>query len=130
MVELSETASILKEATPASLVILDELGRGTSTADGFAIAYAVLNYLLSIQCLGLFSTHYSALTKEYATNPLVKCMFMSFMAHRNQRTVSFLYKLTTGVCTNSYGMNVAAVAGIPEHIIQFAEQVAAQLNKH
>lgn len=81
MVELSETSKILREASPRSLVILDELGRGTSTFDGYAIAYSVLKYLTThVRCLGLFSTHYGALTSEFMGNPLVKLMFMSFFS--------------------------------------------------
>ncbi len=69
MVELSETSKILREATSQSLVILDELGRGTSTFDGYAIAFAVLNDLCKrVQCLGLFSTHYGMLTEEFKNN--------------------------------------------------------------
>jgi DNA mismatch repair protein MSH6 len=68
-VELSETSKILKEASSRSLVILDELGRGTSTFDGYAIAFAVLQYLLMhVRCLALFSTHYGMLTKEFDGN--------------------------------------------------------------
>ena len=68
-VELSETSKILKEASNRSLVILDELGRGTSTFDGYAIAFAVLQYLLThVRCLALFSTHYGLLTKEFEEN--------------------------------------------------------------
>lgn len=95
MVELSETSKILKEATPFSLVcsfesiygpflmpskvILDELGRGTSTYDGYAIAYGVLHHLLiQTRCLGLFSTHYGSLAKEMETNPLISLMHMGF----------------------------------------------------
>lgn len=66
MVELAETSRILREATPRSMVILDELGRGTSTFDGYAIAYAVLHYLATyVGCLGLFSTHYQTLCREF-----------------------------------------------------------------
>jgi DNA mismatch repair protein MSH6 len=79
MVELNETGKILSEATEKSLVILDELGRGTSTFDGYAIAYAVLYHLLThVGCLGLFSTHYGTLTKEFETNRLVSLQHMSF----------------------------------------------------
>jgi DNA mismatch repair protein MSH6 len=79
MVELSETSKILKEATPKSLVILDELGRGTSTFDGYAIAYAVLHHLVThVGCLGLFSTHYGNLTKEFEKNKLVALKYMDF----------------------------------------------------
>lgn len=79
MVELTETSRILQDATPRSLVILDELGRGTSTFDGFSIAYAVLHHLLlEVRCLGLFSTHYGNLAIEFQGNSLLKTMYMSF----------------------------------------------------
>jgi DNA mismatch repair protein MSH6 len=72
MVELLETANILKHATPNSLVILDELGRGTSTFDGYSIAYSVLDYLTKqIKCRVLFSTHYHKLTEEFSQNPAI-----------------------------------------------------------
>ncbi len=113
MVELSETSKILREATPRSLVILDELGRGTSTFDGYAIAYSVLKYLTThVRCLGLFSTHYGMLTQEFESNSLIRLMFMSFFSDENKREVTFLYKLTDGVCPKSYGMNVASMAGL------------------
>ncbi|KAG1234461.1 hypothetical protein G6F68_018982 [Rhizopus microsporus] len=77
MVELTETSKILQEATPRSMVILDELGRGTSTHDGYAIAYAVLHNLCThIGCLGIFATHYQALCKEFERNPEINNMHM------------------------------------------------------
>ncbi|KAJ3091283.1 DNA mismatch repair protein msh6 [Quaeritorhiza haematococci] len=131
MVELSETSKILKEATPRSLVILDELGRGTSTFDGFAIAYSVLHYLLTqIRCLGLFSTHYGMLTEEYKNNPLVQNMHMSFFSDEDRREVTFLYKLVRGVCPKSYGMNVASMAGVPMEIVDHADSVAREFQKN
>lgn len=134
MVELSETSKILREATPRSLVILDELGRGTSTFDGYAIAYAVLHHLITeTGCLGLFSTHYGTLTKEFEDNPMVSLKYMSFLVDQNSRKVTFLYKLLTGICRESYGMNVARMASIPEQvpnvltkIINRAEVIAQQ----
>ncbi|KAI8389422.1 muts domain V-domain-containing protein [Blakeslea trispora] len=77
MVELAETSKILKEATPRSMVILDELGRGTSTFDGYAIAYGVLHYLAThVGCLGMFATHYQTLCKEFERSPEIKNMHM------------------------------------------------------
>jgi len=130
MIELAETSKILKEATPRSLVILDELGRGTSTFDGFSIAYSVLNYIITqIRCIGLFSTHYGMLTEEYKNNPLVACKFMSFHSDEENHEVVFLYKLTDGVCPKSYGMNVANIAGVPKSIVLQAETIAAEFEK-
>lgn len=77
MVELQETSKILHEATPRSMVILDELGRGTSTFDGYAIAYAVLHYLAThVGCLAMFSTHYQTLCREFERNPMINNMHM------------------------------------------------------
>ena len=77
MVELAETSKILKEATPRSMVILDELGRGTSTFDGYAIAYGVLHYLAThVGCLGMFATHYQTLCKEFERSPEIRNMHM------------------------------------------------------
>ncbi|KAJ1907253.1 DNA mismatch repair protein msh6 [Tieghemiomyces parasiticus] len=127
MVELSETSTILREATPRSLVILDELGRGTSTFDGYAVAYSVLHHLATrLGCLGLFSTHYHALTREFAEHPQVRLMHMDCHVDPDQRQVTFLYKLVPGVCPKSYGMNVANMAGIPNNVVDRAERVAEE----
>ena len=78
MVELQETSRILQSATPHSLVILDELGRGTSTFDGYAIAYSVLHFLIThVRCLGLFSTHYHLLNEDFVDNSLLSKMHMA-----------------------------------------------------
>ena len=122
-VELEETSRILNEATPFSLVILDELGRGTSTLDGHAVAYSVFHSLVSrIGCLSLFSTHYRRLTSDFISfisktipRPL-GLWHMSCMVDEHTKEVVFLYKLSHGVCPKSYGMNVARLAGIPDSV--------------
>ncbi|TPX61213.1 hypothetical protein PhCBS80983_g01244 [Powellomyces hirtus] len=130
MVELAETCKIMREATPRSLVILDELGRGTSTFDGYAIAHSVLYHLIThVRCLGLFSTHYRMLTNEYGNHPLIAMKYMSFMTDEDKREVTFLYKLTDGSCPKSYGMNVASMAGIPKQIVDKAEAIAASFQQ-
>ncbi|KAI8616461.1 muts domain V-domain-containing protein [Chytriomyces sp. MP71] len=130
MVELSETSKILREATPRSLVILDELGRGTSTFDGFAIAFSVLYHLLTNTCcLGLFSTHYGMLTKEFENNALVSLKHMSFVSDEEKHQVTFLYKLVAGACPKSFGMNVALMAGVDANIVDTAERVASDFEK-
>ncbi|CAI2182652.1 11047_t:CDS:10 [Funneliformis geosporum] len=130
MVELSETSKILHEATPRSMVILDELGRGTSTFDGYAIAYSVLHYLATyIGCLGLFSTHYGMLTQEFSKNPNIALKHMSCQVDQQKKEVTFLYKLVAGVCPKSYGMNVASMAGVPRGIVDRAEVVAAKFEQ-
>ncbi|KAF9427910.1 DNA mismatch repair protein msh6 [Podila epigama] len=125
MVELSETSKILAEATERSIVILDELGRGTSTFDGYAIAYSVLHELsVRIGCLGLFSTHYGTLTEEFERDPNVALKHMACQVDQANREVTFLYKLVDGVCEKSYGMNVAHMAGVPRKIVDRAEEMA------
>ncbi|KAJ1656673.1 DNA mismatch repair protein msh6 [Dispira simplex] len=125
MVELSETSKILQEATSHSLVILDELGRGTSTFDGYAVALAVLHHLATrTGCLGLFSTHYHALTQELREHPEIALRHMDCRVDNEQGDVTFLYKLVEGVCPKSYGMNVASMVGVPKSIVERAEQVA------
>ncbi|KAJ3067378.1 DNA mismatch repair protein msh6 [Podochytrium sp. JEL0797] len=126
MVELSETSKILREATPRSLVILDELGRGTSTFDGYAIAFGVLYELVTrTRCLGLFSTHYGMLTREFEGCGGVGLRYMSFVADEEKHQITFLYKLAEGVCPKSFGMNVAVMAGVPASIVDTAERVAS-----
>lgn len=132
-IELEETSRILREATPFSLVIMDELGRGTSTLDGHAIAYSVLYYLIKDACcLTLFSTHYYQLTNDLKYLTVGKCSLDSvkvladealpFLAMMHMECaiddgqVVFLYKLKPGVCPRSYGMNVATMAGIPAEV--------------
>ncbi|RKP15438.1 muts domain V-domain-containing protein, partial [Piptocephalis cylindrospora] len=117
MVELTETSRILAEATPRSLVILDELGRGTSTFDGYAIAYAVLQYLATfVGCIGLFSTHYSSLVEEIRGHPGIKAQYMSSYVDEERQEVTFLYELVDGKSPSSYGMNVARLAGVSQQV--------------
>jgi DNA mismatch repair protein MSH6 len=113
------------------LIFLDELGRGTSTFDGYAIAYAVLYHLVSkVGCLGLFSTHYGTLTNEFESHPLVSLKYMDFLVDQDSQQVTFLYKLTDGKCPQSYGMNVARMARIPETIIENAEKMAQDFDEN
>ncbi|CAI0628967.1 unnamed protein product [Linum tenue] len=136
LVECSETASILHSATQDSLVILDELGRGTSTFDGYAIAYAVLRHLVEkVNCRLLFATHYHPLTKEFASHPHVSlqhmaCAFKSTDSGTgSKQDLVFLYKLAAGACPESYGMQVALMAGIPESVVQNAARAARRMQK-
>lgn len=126
MVELNETATILNSATHRSLVVLDELGRGTSTYDGMAIACSVLHYLATYKsCLGFFSTHYGNLTEEFSFHPEVKFQNMDFLLGSDGRDVTFLYRLVDGICSHSHGLNVARMAGIDESIIRNAALASA-----
>jgi DNA mismatch repair protein MSH3 len=135
MVELSETADILKQATPRSLVILDELGRGTSTHDGVAIAQAVLDHMVrSIQSLTLFITHYqhlSRMVQSFPDNALrnVHMKFTETGGKEGDEEITFLYEVTEGVAHRSYGLNVARLANLPSAVIDVARQKSAQLEE-
>jgi len=128
MVELQDAALVLNHATCRSLVILDELGRGTSTHDGRAIAHALLLHLLNNQRrpLTLFATHYRPLALHFSSDPRVSLQHMGCLLQEASRRVTFLYKLVPGVAPRSYGINVALMAGIPPAIVQEAETMAAQ----
>ena len=129
-VELAETKKILSEATPRSLVILDELGRGTSSYDGVAVAQAVLHHVAShIGCVGFFATHYHSLAAEFATHPEVRNCRMRIHVDDANRRVTFLYKLEDGVAEGSFGMHCASMCGIPGKVVEEAE-VAAEKWEH
>lgn len=135
MVELGETADIMREATSHSLVILDELGRGTSTHDGVAVAMASLDYFLNqVKCLTIFVTHYLPLTEFEELYPKhVGNFHMSFLVHEEEEegsdVVTFLYQLTSGSAGQSYGLNVARLAQIPGPIRKKASEKSKQLEK-
>ncbi|KAH6803228.1 MUTS-like protein 7 [Perilla frutescens var. frutescens] len=136
LIECTETASVLQNATRNSLVILDELGRGTSTFDGYAIAYAVFRHLVeTVNCRLLFATHYHPLTKEFAAHPRVKLQHMACCFDQTSNSSSevnqkliFLYRLASGACPQSYGMQIALMAGIPSKVVQSASK-AGQVMK-
>ncbi|XP_065747330.1 DNA mismatch repair protein Msh6 isoform X9 [Phocoena phocoena] len=134
-VELSETASILKHATAHSLVLVDELGRGTATFDGTAIANAVVKELAeNIKCRTLFSTHYHSLVEDYSQNVAVRLGHMACMVENecedpSQETITFLYKFIKGACPKSYGFNAARLANLPEEVIQKGHRKAREFEK-
>jgi DNA mismatch repair protein MSH6 len=126
-VELSETKKILSEATPRSLVILDELGRGTSSYDGVAVAQAVLHQLAThIGCLGFFATHYHSIATEFEQHPEIQAQRMQIHVDDAERRITFLYKLQDGVAEGSFGMHCAAMCGIPDKVIGRAEVAAKE----
>ncbi|CRG88135.1 DNA mismatch repair protein msh6 [Talaromyces islandicus] len=126
-VELSETKKILSEATPRSLVILDELGRGTSSYDGVAVAQAVLHHIAThIGSLGFFATHYHSLAAEFAGHPEIAPKRMQIHVDDEERRVTFLYKLEEGVAEGSFGMHCASMCGIPNKVVENAETAAKQ----
>ncbi|KAJ4397706.1 DNA mismatch repair protein msh6 [Gnomoniopsis smithogilvyi] len=126
-VELSETKKILSEATPRSLVILDELGRGTSSYDGVAVAQAVLHHVAThIGCVGFFATHYHSLATEFENHPEIAPRRMQIHVDDANRRVTFLYKLEEGVAEGSFGMHCAAMCGISDKVIERAEIAAKE----
>ncbi|KAL6450940.1 LOW QUALITY PROTEIN: MSH6 DNA mismatch repair protein MSH6 [Candida maltosa Xu316] len=126
-VELSETKKILSNATPKSLVILDELGRGGSSSDGFAIAESVLYHLAThLQSLGFFATHYGTLGLSFRTHPQIKQLRMGIIVDNDSRNITFLYKLEEGTAPRSFGMNVASMCGIADEIVDNAEKAAKE----
>ncbi|KAK3098520.1 hypothetical protein FSP39_020282 [Pinctada imbricata] len=134
MVELQEAAEIMSQATCRSLVILDELGRGTSTHDGMAIAYATLQFFITkLRCPTLFVTHYPMLAEFEKLHPAVAVNYhMSFFLEdeddqAGDRLLTFLYQLVSGSAARSYGLNVARLAGIPSEVIHKATEMSHDL---
>lgn len=130
MVEMSETANILNNATPSSLVILDEIGRGTSTFDGLSIAWAVAEELVTKLDQGvktLFATHYHELT-ELASSQ-TKVQNYSIAVREWNDTIIFLHKLIKGGTNRSYGIQVAGLAGVPPHVVKRAQEILSAIEK-
>ena len=124
LVEMNETAYILRNATQNSLVIMDEVGRGTSTNDGLAIAWAISEYLLSLEIKTLFATHYHELTK--IDNKKLINLHLEVM--ENTGDIIFLKKVVEGAAGNSYGLHVAKLAGIPGSVLHRAASILAGIN--
>jgi DNA mismatch repair protein MutS len=130
MVEMEEVAHILRNITPRSLILLDEIGRGTSTFDGLSIAWAVTEYLhdsCPFQPKTLFATHYHELTELAMTKPRVKNFHVA-VKEWNDRVI-FLRKLVEGGTSRSYGIQVARLAGLPEGVIERAKEVLHNLEQ-
>jgi DNA mismatch repair protein MutS len=133
MVEMVETSAILNQATPQSLVILDEIGRGTSTFDGLSIAWATLEYLHNVnQCRTLFATHYHELTQLSETLEKLGCYTINVKDWDGK--IIFLHEVIKGQADRSYGIHVAELAGLPKQVIERAQIILEQLeenkNKH
>uniref|UniRef100_A0A8C8EA29 DNA mismatch repair protein MSH3 n=1 Tax=Otus sunia TaxID=257818 RepID=A0A8C8EA29_9STRI len=139
MEELTDTAEIIRKATSRSLVILDELGRGTSTHDGIAIAYATLEHFIrDVESLTLFVTHYPSVCELEKVYPeKVGNYHMAFLVNEeesaeqkeNPEFITFLYQITKGVSARSYGLNVAKLADIPEEILKKAAHKSKELER-
>ena len=128
MVEMVETANILNHATPSSLIVLDEIGRGTSTFDGLSLAWAVAEYLhdnKAVKARTLFATHYHELTDLAATKRGVKNY--NVLVTENDGLVTFTHKIGEGCADKSYGIHVAQLAGLPMEVIKRAREVLGTL---
>jgi len=128
MVEMEETANIVNNATPQSLVVLDEIGRGTSTYDGMSIAWAVARYLHDLAGKGvktLFATHYHELIRLAETHPRIQNFHIAVKEFNDH--IVFLRQLVQGGTNKSYGIQVARLAGVPQEIIEDAKQVMAAI---
>lgn len=129
-VEMEETKNIIQFATFKSLAIVDELGRGTSTFDGYSIAHAVLKYLVNkIRCRSLFATHYHMLLDEFRGVPGVKSYHMACRANEAKDEVVFLYRFEKGECPMSFGINVARMAGIPRGVLDNAKRKSLEFSE-
>ncbi|MGY5853092.1 MAG: DNA mismatch repair protein MutS [Candidatus Thorarchaeota archaeon] len=127
MVEMVETANILNNATERSLVILDEIGRGTSTFDGMALAWAVAEAIVLMKTRTLFATHFHQLTEMAASYHGVKNVHT--LAKESGDTIVFLHKVVEGGTDRSYGVQVAALAGVPEVVVKRAKLILARIEK-
>jgi len=128
MVEMVETAAILNQAGERALVILDEIGRGTSTFDGLSIAWAVIEHLHEVnKCRSLFATHYHELTALQAKLDGLSCHAMKVKEW--QGDVVFLHEVGPGAADRSYGIHVGQLAGLPPAVISRAEQILKSLEE-
>ena len=129
MVEMTESAAILHAATAHSLVLMDEVGRGTSTFDGLALAYAIAKHLIEqSRSFTLFATHYFELTQLPEAHPSAANVHLSALEHKD--SIVFLHAVQAGPASQSYGLQVAQLAGVPATVIRAARKHLAQLEAH
>jgi len=130
MVEMQETANILNNATPKSLIVLDEIGRGTSTFDGISIAWSVAEFLCTnpaVRAKTLFATHYHELTDLSLTMPGVQNANVLVKERGDQ--ITFLRKIVPGAADKSYGIHVARLAGLPASVLERANEILHNLEE-
>jgi DNA mismatch repair protein MutS len=128
MVEMTEAAAIMHQATAHSLILMDEIGRGTSTADGLSLAFAFAKHLAEqVGALTLFATHYFELTQIADNHPHMMNRHFSAMEHND--AIVFMYQLQQGAATQSYGLQVAKLAGVPAPILQAAQSKLVELKQ-
>jgi DNA mismatch repair protein MutS len=126
MVEMTEAAAILNGATENSLVLMDEIGRGTSTFDGLALAWAIARHLIETsRSFSLFATHYFELTQLPDSHPTASNVHLSAVEHKD--TIVFLHAVQDGPASQSYGLQVAQLAGVPQPVIKAARKHLARL---
>jgi DNA mismatch repair protein MutS len=127
MVEMTEAANILNNATPRSVVILDEIGRGTSTYDGVSLAWAMTEFLHNLGCRALFATHYHELAQLSTALPHLRNY--NVLVRELENEIVFLHKIAPGSAERSYGIHVARLAGVPEVVLARATAVLESLEK-
>jgi DNA mismatch repair protein MutS len=121
MVEMIETSNILNQASPQSLVIMDEVGRGTAAKEGYSLAWGICKYLYSKGCRTLFATHYSDLSKLVTTFPHSQCLMSA--ARLDADGLYFLHQIFQGVATKSHAIEIAKLAGMPEEVLLAALEI-------